>query len=101
MYKVKNIAGKNVVGIMKVDLLNSKYHEPHYGKHFNFSRFTNGIAEEESKPKKEKFNLKNLEFDKSSNGDIDPIKNNTTDSNFIIDNEDAIIFDINKKNNKD
>ena len=101
MYKVKNIAGKSSVGIMKVDLLDSKYHEPHYGKHFNFSRFTNGIAEEESKPKKEKFNLKNLEFDKSSNGDIDPIKNNTTDSNFIIDNEDAIIFDINRKNNKD
>ena len=101
MYKIRSAAGKNVVGIMKVDLLNSKYHEPHYGKHFNFSRFTNGIAEEESKPKKEKFNLKNLEFDKSSNGDIDPIKNNTTDSNFIIDNEDAIIFDINRKNNKD
>ena len=101
MYKVKNIAGKSSVGIMKVDLLDSKYHEPHYGKHFNFSRFTNGIAEEESKPKKEKFNLKNLEFDKSSNGDIDSIKNNTTDSNFIIDNEDAIIFDINRKNNKD
>ena len=101
MYKVKNIAGKSSVGIMKVDLLDSKYHEPHYGKHFNFSRFTNGIAEEESKPKKEKFNLKNLEFDKSSNGDIDPIKNNTTDSNFLIDNEDAIKFDINRKNNKD
>lgn len=101
MYKIRSAAGKNVVGIMKVDLLNSKYHEPHYGKHFNFSRFTNGIAEEESKLKKEKFNLKNLEFDKSSNGDIDPIKNNTTDSNFIIDNEDAIIFDINRKNNKD
>ena len=101
MYKIRSAAGKNVVGIMKVDLLNSKYHEPHYGKHFNFSRFTNGIAEEESKPKKENFNLKNLEFDKSSNGDIDPIKNNTTDSNFIIDNEDAIIFDINRKNNKD
>ena len=101
MYKIRSAAGKNVVGIMKVDLLDSKYHEPHYGKHFNFSRFTNGIAEEESKPKKEKFNLKNLEFDKSSNGDIDPIKNNTTDSNFIIDNEDAIIFDINRKNNKD
>ena len=101
MYKVKNIAGKSSVGIMKVDLLDSKYHEPHYGKHFNFSRFTNGIAEEESKPKKEKFNLKNLEFDKSSNGDIDPIKNNTIDSNFLIDNEDAIIFDINRKNNKD
>lgn len=101
MYKVKNLAGKSSVGIMKVDLLDSKYHEPHYGKHFNFSRFTNGIAEEESKPKKEKFNLKNLEFDKSSNGDIDPIKNNTTDSNFLIDNEDAIIFDINRKNNKD
>ena len=101
MYKVKNIAGKSSVGIMKVDLLDSKYHEPHYGKHFNFSRFTNGIAEEESKPKKEKFNLKNLEFDKSSNGDIDPIKNNTTDSNFLIDTEDAIIFDINRKNNND
>lgn len=101
MYKVRNIAGKSSVGIMKVDLLDSKYHEPHYGKHFNFSRFTNGIAEEESKSKKEKFNLKNLEFDRSANGDIDPIKSNKTDSNFLIDNEDAIIFDINRKNNKD
>ena len=48
-------------------------------------------------PKKQKFDLKNLTFDKAPNGDVDPIKNNTTDSSFLLDNDDAIIFDIHRK----
>ena len=32
---------------------------------------------------------------------MDPIKNNTTDSNFLFDNDDAIIFDIKRKNNEE
>ena len=38
-----------------------------------------------------------MKFDVADNGDVDPIKSNTTDSNFLFDNEDAIVFDINKK----
>ncbi len=99
MYKVKNLKGKNLVGTMKVDVLNSKYSEQHSSKQFDFTKFTNGISEENlnTKNKKEKFNLKNIEFNKESNGDIDPIKNNTTNSSFLLDNDDAIIFDINRK----
>lgn len=100
-YKVKDLKGKNLVGVIKVDYLDAKYKEQQYSKPYNFSRFTNGIAEDtDTKSKKEKFNLKNLEFDKSANGDVDPIKTNTTDSNFLFDNEDAIIFDINRKKNE-
>ncbi len=99
-YKVKDLKGKNLVGVIKVDFLDAKYKEQQYSKHYNFSKFTNGIAEEaDPKHKKERFNLKNLEFDKAENGDVDPIKSNTTDSNFLFDNEDAIIFDINRKKN--
>lgn len=100
-YKVKDLKGKNLVGVIKVDYLDAKYKEQQYSKPYNFSRFTNGIAEDtDTKSKKEKFNLKNLEFDRSANGDVDPIKTNTTDSNFLFDNEDAIIFDINRKKNE-
>ena len=101
MYKIKDSSGKNQVGIMKVNFLDSKYSEPHLGKQYNFSKFTNGISSDESEErnKKEKFDLKNLKFDTNSNGDVDPIKTNTTDSNFLLDNDDAIIFDIKRNNN--
>ena len=100
MYKVRDLNGKNSVGIMKVDFLASKYSEPHLSKQYNFAKFTTGFSTENEKPEKDKFDLKHLQFDKAPNGDVDPIKTNTTDSKFLIDNEDAIIFDINRKNNK-
>ena len=100
MYKVKDLKGKNLVGIIKVDFLDSKYSEQHYSKQFNFTKFTNGIVDDESeKNKREKFDLKHLEFDKAENGDIDPIKSNKTDIKFLFDNDDAIVFDINKNKN--
>ena len=34
------------------------------------------------------------------NGEIDPIKNNTTDSTFLFDNENAIVIDIHNKKKK-
>ncbi len=100
MYKVRDLNGKNSIGIMKVDFLASKYSEPHLSKQYNFAKFTTGFSTEDEKPEKDKFDLKHLQFDKAPNGDVDPIKTNTTDSKFLIDNEDAIIFDINRKNNK-
>ena len=99
-YKIKTTAGKSLGGLMKVDYLASKYHEPHDSKKYNFNKFINGVATSEEKEdtnKKQKFDLKNIKFDTDYNGDVDPIKTNTTDSNFLFDNEDAIIFDINRK----
>ena len=102
-YKIKTSAGKALGGLMKVDYLASKYHEVQSSKKYNFNKFSNspttGNIEEESK-KKQKFDLKNVDFDLDINGDVDPIKNNTTDSKFFFDNDDAIIFDIKRKDNK-
>ncbi len=98
-YKVKALNGKNSVGIIKVDFLASKYHEPHLSKQYNFNKFINGIETEENEEnnKKPKFDLKNIKFDTNVNGEVDPIKSNTTNSKFLFDNEDAIVFDINRK----
>ena len=98
---MKGLNGKNAVGIIKVDYLASKYHEQHESKQYNFNKFINGVATKESEEdnKKPKFDLKNLKFETDANGDTDPIKSNTTDSSFLFDNNDAIIFDINRKDN--
>ena len=99
-YKVKALNGKNSVGVIKVDYLASKYHEPHLGKQYNFNKFITGTATSntnEDDKKKKKFDLKNIDFDMKANGDVDPIKSNTTDSTFLFDNDDAIIFEINRK----
>ena len=99
-YKIKTTKGKFSSGMMKVDFLASKYHEQHNSKHYNFNKFITGLAtqnEEDDDNKKKKFDLKNISFDTADNGDVDPIKSNTTDINFLFDNDDAIIFDINRK----
>ena len=103
MYKVKDEKGKNVVGTAKADFLEAKYKEPHQSKKFNFDKFTNGIIGDEnddSKIKKKIFNPEKISFEEAS--EVDPIAINTTDSKFLFDNDDAIIFDINrdKKNKK-
>lgn len=98
-YKIKGTASKYTNGVIKVDYLASKYHEKHESKQYNFNKFINGVAtaDTEDDNKKKKFDLKNIKFDTADNGDVDPIKSNTTDIKFLFDNEDAIVFDINKK----
>lgn len=97
MYKVKDIKGKSIVGTMKVDFLASKYKEKQPSKNYDFTKFTNGIVNDsiESKHKKSKFNPNEITFD-TNDGEIDPIQMNTTDSKYLFDNEDAIIFDFKK-----
>ena len=90
--KTKDLGGKNLFIEGAVDFLESKYKEPKRLKTYDFSKYTNGIAQEE-KPKKEKFNPQNIDF---SNGDIDPIQYDTTDSKYFFENDDAIVFDLNK-----
>lgn len=100
-YKVKLSNGKNNVGYIKVDYLASKYHELHDIKQYNFNKFiTTGIkhSETENENVKPKFDLKKIKFDVDSNGDVDPIQHNDN-NNLLFDNDNAIIFDINKKNN--
>lgn len=100
-FKIKGTASKYTNGVIKVNYLASKYYEPHLSKQYNFNKFLSNVtsseAEDDSK-NKPKFDLKNITFDTDSNGDVDPIKNNL-DSKFLFDNDDAVIFDIRRKNN--
>ena len=98
-YKVKLSNGRNNVGIIKVDWLASKYHEQQDIKQYNFTKFvSSGVTHTNTEDiKKPKFDLKNIKFDGSDADDVDPIQHNTSDSSFSFDNENAIVFDINKK----
>lgn len=98
-YVVKNVKGSNIYGDGKVDFLEAKYKEAHNSKSYDFSKFTNGITEED-KPKKTSKNHKtsNSEFEKDLNGDINPIKTDATDSKYLFDNEDAIIVNLKRGN---
>lgn len=94
MYKVKDLKGKNVNGTAKLDFLASKYKEKQDIKYYNFAKFTNGIAEGEDK-KSRKTSLKNVHFS-DDELETDPIKLDTSNTNFLIDNDDAITYTFKK-----
>lgn len=96
-YKIKDMKGKNIYGDGKVDFLEAKYKEPHNGKFYDFNRFTNGIAEDSTSDKPKKTNFLKKDFDEDVNGDINPIRTDVTDSKYLFDNDDAMVFDLNKK----
>ena len=104
LFKVKDSKGKSYVAKGKLDFLESKYKEPKKLKEYNFEKFTNGIAEN---PSKKDFTAKlrgNFAAATGSNNTVDitnetdPIQTDVTDSKYFLDNDDAIIFDLNKKN---
>ena len=94
MYKVKNLKGKIVNGTAKLDFLASKYKEKQDIKIYNFAKFTNGIAEGEEK-KSKKTSLKNVHFE-DDEFETDPIKLDTSNTNFLLDNDDAITYTFRK-----
>ena len=94
MYKVKNLKGKIVNGTAKLDFLPSKYKEKQDIKTYNFAKFTNGIAEGEEK-KSKKTSLKNAHFE-DDEIETDPIKLDTSNTNFLLDNDDAITYTFRK-----
>ena len=99
MYKVKNIKGKNVVGTGKVDFLESKFKEPKSVKEYNFDKFTNGIAEEKKKSKNNKKKKNTLVgFSDNTDTEINPIQIDTDDSLYFKESDDAIIFDLKRRN---
>lgn len=97
-YKFKDLKGKDNYGDGKVDFMESKYKEPHPSKFYDFAKFTNGIAEEDKITKKRKNDLTKEDYSRDSRGDVDPIKTDNTDSQFLFDNQDAIIFDLKRGN---
>lgn len=100
-YRTKNVKGGNIVGTASVNFLDSKYKEAHPIKKFNFSKFSNGISDEESnKNKKKKFDYAHVNFTDTERADeVDPIKTDTSDSTFLFDNEDAIVVNFKKRKN--
>lgn len=97
-YVYKDLKGKDQYGDGKVDFMESKYKEPHPGKTYDFAKFTNGIAEEDKVTKKKKSDLIKDDYKKDDRGDIDPIKTDTSDSQYLFDNQDAIVFDLKRGN---
>lgn len=99
VYKTKDSKGKNVINYGSVDFLESKYKEPRKVKEYNFDKFNNGTVEEDKKTKKIKFDPNHLNWG-NSDGQIDPIQMNVTDSTYLFDNSDAIIVDLKNKKKK-
>lgn len=90
VFRTKDINGKWVCEVGKVDFMETKYKEPQKIKNFNFTKFTNGITTAEPETKSKKFDLKNIDFNANPNNpnDMDPIQGN--DTAYDYDNEDAI-----------
>ena len=100
-FKIRGSNGKPVVGPGKFNYLESKYKEPKKFKTFDFGKYSDGVTTEtedtENGLNKKKFNLKKLDFIDERN-EINPVQTDTTDSNYLFDNEDAIV--VNFKNKK-
>ena len=103
LFKVKDSKGKSYVAKGKLDFLEAKYKEPKKLKEYNFEKFTSGISDEiKKKPVSTKFrgNFAAATADNDPtnfNNEIDPIQTDSTDSKYFLDNDDAIIFDLNRK----
>ena len=100
-YKIRGENGKPMAGLGKLNYLESKYKEPKKIKSYDFGRYSDGVTtatedDNDFNPKK-KFNLKNLDF-KDDRDEINPVQTDTTDSNYLFDNEDAIVVNFKKKN---
>lgn len=106
LYKIKDSKGKSQVGKGKIDFLESKYKEPKKIKEYNFEKFTNGISDNiKRKPISTKFrgNFAAATADNdvaNVDNEVNPIQTDSTDSKYFLDNDDAIIFDLNRKKNE-
>ena len=96
MYKLRNLGGKSDTGVVNLSFLSATYYEPKASKEYSFEKYNAGYdahsAEdkyEEEKAKKKKETLKNY-----------PIKTDTSDSKYLFDSEDAIVFNFKKPDNK-
>lgn len=99
-FSIKDDSGKPNVGQGVLNFLDSKYNEEQNVKTYNFSKFTKSTLDDvhdDTKQKKRKFNPKDIDFSDETH-EIDPIQTDT-DSEFLFNNDSAIIFDIKNNNN--
>lgn len=102
-YKIRGSNGKPMAGQGKFNYLESKYKEPRKTKVYDFGKYSDGVTTEtedtENGFNRKKFNPKKLDFIDERN-EINPVQTDTTDSNYLFDNEDAIIVNLKNKKNK-
>ena len=101
MFKIRDLKGKIVNGTAKLDFLPPKFKEKQKIKSYNFSKYSGGIAQE--KPSNFSFTNPAKSFNnKISNGmqENGPIKLDTSNLNFDLNNDDAIVFNLDNKNKK-
>lgn len=100
-FKIRGDNGKPTVGEGKFNYLNSKYKEPQKIKTFDFGKYSNGVTtateDDNDYGTRKKFDLKNLNFI-DENNEYNPIQTDSTDSNYLFDNDDAIIVNLKKGN---
>ena len=99
-YLIKGDGGRMLSGPGNLQFLESKYKEPQKIKIYDFDKFSNGVTTEsdsDDSSKRKKLNLKNLDFIDERN-EFDPIQTDVSDSEFLFDNEDAIVVNLKKGN---
>ena len=101
-FKIRASNGKSLVGPARLNYLESKYKEPKKIKIYDFGKYSDGVTtaseDNNDSPAKRKFDLKNLDF-KDERNEINPIQTDTTDSNYMFDNENAIVINLKNKKN--
>jgi len=104
-FKYKDDKGKGFAGLGRLDFMPSKYKEMHKSKKFDFAKYQSGIVNEsniETSKKKSVFDPKKIDFDSfDEDKDINPIQTDITDTKFLFNNEDAIIYDMHRDTKKD
>ena len=95
--KLKNEKGNFDIGEGKFDFIAAKHKEEQPVKKYNFSKFTAGVTDEDTKSStKRKFDYQHIDFEDENDG-INPVQTDTTDATFEFDNENAIIVNFKKK----
>lgn len=96
--KLKQDDGKCDIGEGTFNFIGSKYKEEQQIKKYNFEKFTPGLAgsnDDSDNEIKPKFDLKHMDFT-DERDEINPVQTDTTDANFVFDNEDAIVVNFRK-----
>ncbi|MCI8469999.1 MAG: type IV secretory system conjugative DNA transfer family protein [Clostridia bacterium] len=99
-YKIKGDRGYLQGGTGLLEFLPAKYKEPQKIKSYDFSKYLNGtVTESENNDdnSRKKFDLKNINFMDEKN-EFNPIQTDVTDSNYLFNNDDAIIVNFKKGN---
>lgn len=102
-YKLRNLGGKSDTGIVNLSFLSASYSEKKPIKEYAFDKYNTGYSattEDDKENKVKKENLKNYHFNDDISDEVDPIKTDTTDSKYLFDNEDAIVFSLKKPDKK-